>query len=538
MRIPAAALALLVVFSPFTTAQNRPPKLAVIIVVDQMRADYVDQFAKEWSGGLKRMATAGARFANAAYPYLTTVTCAGHATVATGAFPRTHGIIQNAWFDRKAGASVTCTEDPKAHDIGYATPVKEGDSAWRLERPTLADVLRSQRGARIVALSLKGRSAIMLAGHGGDAVTWLSESLDGWVTSSVFGEKPIPAVKSFIDAHPITADFGKTWSRSLPDTQYSHPDDGVGEVPPRGWTRTFPHVLNGTSNSPDAAYFAQWERSPFANEYLARFAAALVDAMALGRRDQATDVLAISFSTPDLVGHAFGPRSQEIEDLYLHLDQSMGTLFDHLDEAVGRGAWVAALSADHGITPIPEQLTAEGKDSGRLNSRVIGSVVEERLRIAFGEGRYLAVPFGNDLYFMPGVYDRLRASKPLMESLLQTLRELPGIARVFKAEDLRDSAAAQDDIQRAAALSYYPGRSGDLILVPKPGWMFSPSGTTHGTASPDDQRVPLMFLGAGIKPGTYDDASTPADLAPTLAAVSGVKLGKIDGHVLASALAH
>ena len=115
---------------------------------------------------------------------------------------------------------------------------------------------------------------------------------------------------------------------------------------------------------------------------------------------------------------------------------------------------------------------------------------------------------------------------------------MPGIARVFRAEELRDPASAQDDIQRAAALSYFPGRSGDVILVPKPGWIFSVSGTTHGSASPDDQRVPLMFLGAGVKPGTYDEPATPADLAPTLAAICGVRLGKVDGHVLTAALAH
>lgn len=538
MRILAASLAFAIAWAPPTLAQTRFPKLAVVIVVDQMRADYIDRFETQWRGGLKRLAANGARFVNAAYPYLTTVTCAGHATIATGALPRTHGIFQNAWFDRKAGASVTCTEDPKAKDIGYSTKADGGDSAWRLERPTLADVLRSQRKARVVSLSIKGRSAIMLAGHGGDAVTWLSESLDGWVTSSVFSREPLAAVKAFTEANPITADFGKTWSRSLPEDQYAHPDDAKGEAPPRGWTRTFPHVLKGTSDTPDAAYFSQWERSPYANDYLGRFAAALVDAFALGRRDQTTDVLAISFSTPDLVGHAFGPRSQEVEDLYLHLDRTLGALFDHLDQSVGRDAWVAALSADHGITAIPEQLVEEGKEGGRLNSRVIGAVVEEKLRAAFGEGRYVAAPFGNDLYFMPGVYDRLRASKPAMDGVLQTLRDLPGIARVFKAEELRDPAAAQDDVQRAAALSYFPGRSGDVILVPKPGWMFSPNGTTHGTASADDQHVPLVFLGAGIKPGKYDDAATPADLAPTLAALCGVKLGRVDGHALAAAIAH
>jgi predicted AlkP superfamily pyrophosphatase or phosphodiesterase len=541
MRLMSATfLGLFIVCAPMTVAQARAPRLAVLIVIDQMRADYIDVFGADWTGGLKRLASGGARFVNAAYPYLTTVTCAGHATISTGAFPRTHGIFQNAWFDRKAGAPMTCTEDPKASDLGYNAPVNGGDSAWRLQRPTFADVMRSERGARVVSLSLKDRSAIMLAGHGGDAVTWLSNSLNGWVTSSVFAERAVPAVKAFVDANPIDADFGKTWSKSLPDARYTHRDDEPGEAPPRGWTRTFPHVLNGTSNAPDATYFSQWERSPFANAYVIRFATALADGFALGRRggSTATDVLAISFSTPDLVGHAFGPRSQELQDVYAQLDRALRELFDHLDATVGKDQWVAALSADHGVTPVPEQLTAEGKDSGRLDARVIGAVADAKLRAAFGEGRYVALSLGNDLYFMPGVYDRIKSSRPVMDGLLQMLGERPGIARVFKSEDLRDPATAKDDLQRAAALSYFPGRSGDLILVPKPGWMFSAAGTTHGTASPDDQKVPLLFYGPGVKSGNYEDASTPADLAPTLAALCGVKLGRTDGRVLTPALAH
>ncbi len=512
-------------------APSDPPKLAVIIVVDQMRADYVDHFNADWQGGLKRLVTDGAWFQQAAYPYLSTFTCAGHATIATGAFPHTHGVFQNAWWDRDARRQMSCTDDPKATDLGYGVPVAGGDSAYRLQIPTFTDVMRTERHARVVSLSLKERSAIMLAGRGGDAVTWRSNALDGWVTSSVFAAGPVPAVKAFVEANPPGADFGKTWDRTLPASRYSGADDGLGEAPPAGWTRTFPHALQGTTGAADGTFLAQWERSPFADAYLGRFAAALVESMQLGRHDS-TDVLAVSFSSPDLVGHAFGPRSHEVQDMYAHLDGTLATLFERLDTLVGKDRWVVALTADHGVTPIPEQLVAEGQDAGRVSGAAIADAVEQVLGPALGVGRHVTVVDGNDLYFEPGVYNRIRRSSALLNAVVAAIAARPGIQRVFQSEQVRGAAKSRDPWLRAAALSYFPGRSGDLILALKPGWMISAAGTTHGSASADDQRVPLLFMGPGIKPGKYQQPASPADMAPTLAALSGISLSKAEGRPL------
>ena len=524
-----AALAVLLAPRAQIAAQTRP-KLAVVIVVDQMRADYVDRFNGEWTAGLKRMVTQGAWFQQAAYPYLTTVTCAGHATISTGSFPHTHGIFQNAWWDRDARKQMTCTEDPRIGDVGYGVTVTGGDSPHRLLVPTFGDQMRDRRQAHVVSLSLKARSAIMLGGHGGDAITWLTESLDGWETSSVYSEKGVPAVKAFVDANPVAADFGKTWERSLPASSYSGPDDGLGEAPPQGWTRSFPHALNGTAGTVDGTYYAQWERSPFADAYLGRFAAALVQSLKLGTHD-GTDVLAVSFSSPDLVGHAFGPRSHEIQDMYTHLDKTIGALFDRLDAIVGKGRWVAGLSADHGVTPIPEQLVAEGKDAGRIAGSAMVDAIEQVLKPALGEGRHVTVLNTNDIYFEPGVYDRILQKKQLAGAVISTIAARPGVQRVFRSEELKGAASSKDPLLRAAALSYVPGRSGDLIFAAKPGWMISVGGTTHGSATADDQRVPILLLGPGVKAGKYQDAASPADLAPTLAMLSGLTM-KAEGHPL------
>ncbi len=512
------------------------PKLAVVLVVDQMRADYVDRFKDQWTHGLKRLVTEGAWFRNAAYPYLTTVTCAGHATVSSGSFPHTHGLIQNAWWDRTARKTVTCTEDPSQHDIPYSGEATGGDSPHRLMAPSFADEMRQQRGAHVVSVSLKDRAAIMLAGHGGDVVTWMGLGPNGgWETSTAYTPQPIAAEKAFADANPVSSDYGKTWSHLLPDTAYTTPDEGEAEAPPRGWTRSFPHVLRSDSGQPDDEFRNQWERSPFADAYLGRFAAALAEAMDLGHHD-GTDVLAVSFSSPDLVGHAFGPDSQEVQDQYAHLDVTIGMLLDRLDALVGRGQYVVGLTADHGVTAIPEQMKRRGHDAGRLNRTAMIEAIDHAAVRVLGPGSYVQTISDNDVYFTAGAYARIVKSRAALDAILSVLRNTTGIAGAWTDAQVKNGARASDRLLRAAALSYYPGRSGDIIIAPRPGWMISGAGTTHGSPYEDDQRVPILLMGTGVKQGVYTGPATPADLTPTLAAICGIRMPKAEGHALRAAL--
>lgn len=522
-----------------TAPQPEPqaPRLAVILVVDQMRADYVDRFRGDWTAGLKRLLDKGAWFSRAAYPYLTTVTCPGHATVSTGAFPRLHGVFQNAWYDRNAGRVQTCTEDGSVRGVAYGDGSAPGESPARLLLPSFADEMRAQRNARVVTLALKARSAIMLAGRGGDAVTWINDALDTWQTSTAFAAEPVPAVKAFVDANPIDADFGRTWERLMPPARYPEQDAGLGELTVRGWTTSFPHVLKGDpgDSDPDRDFYEQWQRSPYADAYVAKFAGALAESFQLGRRDT-TDVLAISFSTPDLVGHAFGPHSQEIRDIYAHLDRSIGMLLDRLDALVGRNQYVVGLTSDHGVTDIPEQLQKAGQDGGRLNATRLYDAVERVAQAAAGPGSYLARMTGNDVYFRPGMYDRLAAAPAALSAVIREIEQQPGIARAFARDAVLKGATSTDPVLRAAALSYVVGRSGDMILALKPGWVFSATGATHGSANPTDQRVPIVLMGARIKPGEYDTAATPADVAPTLAALVGITMLRSEGRPLLDAI--
>jgi predicted AlkP superfamily pyrophosphatase or phosphodiesterase len=512
------------------------PKLVVLMVVDQMRADYVERFRSDWSGGLRRLVDEGAWFTRAAYPYLNTVTCAGHATLGTGAYPHVHGIIGNTWFDRQRSAVIPCTEDAQASVVAYGRGGNGRFGPSALMVPTLAEQMRS-KGAKVVTLALKARSAIMMAGHSGDAVTWVSESLEGWETSTKYTAAPVPQVSSYVTAHPMSADFGKIWNRLLPPTQYRDTDDGLGEDPAKGWSPLFPHVLKGltTGTSADPVFYDQWQHSPFADGYVARMAAALTESFQLGKHSS-PDFLGVSFSSPDLVGHSYGPRSQEVEDMYAHLDRSIGGLLEALDRLVGTGSYVVALSADHGVTEIPEQLKIAGRDGGRISSRALISVGNSTASRFLGLGDYLDRVNGNEVYFRPRMYDKVRAVPKALESIIADMSKQPGIKRVFTSDEIAHAGNAADPELRAAALSYVRGRSGDLVVSPKPGWMFTSAGTTHGSANPNDQRVPILLFGAGIKPGQYDNEASPADVAPTLAALIDMTLPKAEGRPLREAL--
>jgi len=514
------------------------PRLVVILVVDQMRADYVERFGHQWTGGFRRLMDEGAWFRLAAYPYLTTVTCVGHSTIVTGSFPNTHGIVANNWWDRGDGKPVNCVSDPTKTLVSYGEPAKGGTSTRNLLVPTLGDELRMQSAVppRIVTLSLKDYTATTMAGRTADAVIWFNLGAKSFMTSSAFTPKPVPFVAEFLKAHPMEGDFGKAWTKLLPESDYLYPDDGASEVAPGGWTTRFPHQLAGLgTGKPDSAFYVQWDESPYSDAFLGRFAEAAIDHYKLGQ-GAGTDYLAISFSALDLVGHGFGPRSQEVQDVLAHLDRTLGSLMARLDASVGRQQYVLALAADHGVAPIPEQGAAAGIDAGRVKSADISGRVDEALAPLLGPGKYIARISYNDLYFEKGVYEKLRENPAAMRAALEAVGNTPGIARVFRGDELQKGAATADRLMRAAQLSYYPGRSGDFVIVPRPYFMLASSGTTHGNSYGYDQRVPLFLFGRGIRAGQFLSAASPADIAPTLGFLCGVTLASSDGRVLTEAL--
>jgi predicted AlkP superfamily pyrophosphatase or phosphodiesterase len=516
----------------------------VILVADQFRADYLDRYQHRWRAGIRTLLDEGARFTRAEYPYLYPTTCAGHATIATGALPRTHGIVLNRWWQREERRAVACTSDDDASIVSYGGAGGAGSSAKRLRVPTVAELLqRHLPAARVVALSLKSRSAIPLAGTTPTVVTWFEENARAFVTSRAFAPSPVPAVRDFIARDPPEGDLGRTWTLSDRGETYRFGDLGIGERPKSGWTSMFPHPLGGTAGNSsedggptaaDAQFFDRWQKSPYSDAYLGRMAASLVDDLQLGQRD-ATDYLAVSFSALDLLAHDFGPDSREVEDLLIRLDLTIGALIDRLDARVGRDNYVIALTADHGGAPMPER-----SGGGHIANEDLGQVVEQTLIALWGEPSqtpYVVYVGSGSLFLADGVFDRLRADASAMRSVTRALEDVPGVMRVLR----RDSLSDEDDaMARRAAAGSYPDRSGDLLVVPRRHWVLElrteNEATNHGSPHDYDRRIPLLLRGHRIRAGRYDGRVSPADIAPTLAHLAGVSMPSADGRVLTEAV--
>jgi predicted AlkP superfamily pyrophosphatase or phosphodiesterase len=244
----------------------------------------------------------------------------------------------------------------------------------------------------------------------------------------------------------------------------------------------------------------------------------------------------VSFSSLDSVGHGYGPHSHEVQDMLVRLDATIGRLLDHLDKKIGAGNYVVAMSSDHGVMDLPDQMPA----GGRQSAAAVRAALDGAITAAFGgDTSFIAAISGAEVYFKPGIYDRLKADAATLRAVRAAVTALPGVARVLTSDEVATPEArrSKDPQVRAVALSYYPGRSGDLTVIVKENWIMPAAGTTHGTLYDYDQRVPLILYGSGIRPGVHEEPAMPLDLAVTIASMVGVQLSSPDGQVLTAALA-
>lgn len=514
-------------------AQPDPPRLLVLLVIDQFRADYLDWYGSQWTGGLHRLRTTGALYPRAAQPYAITKTCAGHASIGTGRFPSAHGLVDNDWYDVERRGFVTCTADPGVTAISLSgQAATERHSAASLRVPTLGDELRRQATTppRIVSIALKARAAISLGGHGGPGTIILWEEDSGaWATSTAFASSAWPEVEGYLRAHPTSAARGAIWNRLLPAATYRNDDRGIGEPS----AAAFPHPVVAP---PGVNFTAVWDMSPWSDAYLADLGSALVERAGLGRR-ATTDLLAVGFSALDYVGHSYGPRSHEVQDVLARLDLVLGRLFESLDRSVGADKYVVALTSDHGVAELPDQAAAfTGTAGGRVSLNALGQAIETALSVSFGRRAFIEAITGTYVHFLPGVLDRLRADPAAQQLVVTAAEGVRGIERVFWSWDLSSRAPTNDARLTAMRRSYVAGRSGDLGFQPDPNWVLATAGTNHGSWHAYDTDVPLMLMGAGIKAGLYNRPATPLDVAPTLAALAGIVMPQSDGRILSEAI--
>jgi hypothetical protein len=479
----AASAALLTVASS-TAAQALPrtrPRLVVAIAVDQLRADYIDRFRPYFGpGGFNVFLQHGASFAQARYEHATTLTCPGHAVILTGSYGEVNGIIANDWFDVRRGRATSCAEDTAVSLVGSAGP---GRSPRNLVGATVGDVLRTATAgrSRVVTVSAKDRSAIMLGGHLADAAYWLVDSL--FVTSTYY-RSDLPAwVREYNASGAVSKYFGHNWERVLPAGAYAAmgPDDEPAEADAAGLGRTFPHPIAG----PKA-----FDRSPFPNDAVADFAMRAVSAEGLGR-DTVPDLLGISFSANDWVGHAFGPESHEVMDVTVRLDRTLQRLFTFLDRTVGLANVVMVLTADHGVGPMPEVLRRihPGATGGRLDPAVIDRAVRRALVARFGAAPapgWIAYHQPPMIYLSRSALAARRATLEEAERVAQSaVQGVPGVYEVLTGSDLArqrgagtESGPPARSIRRGAATSTMNWSHTGCPMPDRPGRTTAASGAT------------------------------------------------------------
>jgi predicted AlkP superfamily pyrophosphatase or phosphodiesterase len=548
MRRPRTPLVLVLILSlllgSVASAQRRTqppepkrPKLVLLIVVDQFRYDYLERFGDLFvPNGFKRLMRDGASWTQSNYDHMPTYTAPGHGAMMTGAYPAESGIVGNEWLDRASGKRITSVTDESVKVLGGG-PTETGSSPSRLMASTVGDEMRlaTNDRAKVIGISVKDRSAILPAGRHANAAYWFSTST-GNMESSTYYFNQLPAwVNTFNAARPADRYFGAKWERLLPEKEYTRragPDSPPWEtVTARGDTNAFPHTITGGAAGPGTDFYWALDASPFTNEVLLSFAEQAITNEKLGQDDD-TDVLTVSFSANDYIGHRYGPYSQELMDSVLRVDGDIAKLLDFVDAHVGLANTLIAFTADHGVAPIPEQAAALGLGGARIQATDLFGTIEKALRVRYKSDDYLLRfkeanttrewLINSNLYFN---YDALRRDNVDVDEFSQVVcaaaLTVPGIARCFtRIQLMRGATSITDPIERRALHGFYPARSGDVVLVTEPFKYLADTITaTHGSPYSYDTHVPTIIMGPGINAGRYLEAASPTDIAPTLAAL-------------------
>ena len=491
------------------------PKLILAIAVDQFRYDYTTRFRERYSGGLATMLSEGAVFVDAHQDHFPTVTATGHATFLTGSVPATSGIIGNEWYDRQLSKVISSVEDAETTLLGVEG-VKEGSSPHNLVVSTLGDEIKmSHRGdSKVIGISMKDRAAILPSGRMADAAYWL-DGQSGSVVSSTWYQKQLPAwVQQFNSERLAFKAVGASW----------YP---VSQETSRKPFMTLPKTT-------DKAYLDEWEKTPYANDLLEELAERTMQNEHMGQ-DTGTDLLTVSFSANDHLGHAVGPDDPAVEDMSVRTDRVLGKLLAAaVKQAGGRENLLVILTADHGVAPVPEVNEARKMPGGRADKADYLAKVEAALEAKFGEGKWMIGTQESGFYLNDDLIERKKLKHSAVEDeAAAAAMKMPYVARTYTRTQLLRHDAMQSQIDEYVARSFYPQRGPDVIVIMKPYFLFGKSGTSHGSPYDYDSHVPLLFWGGAVESGVYSKLVGISDVAPTLAAILHVETpsGSV-GHVL------
>ncbi len=511
------------------------PRLVVVVSFDQFRGDMPENFRRFFGEkGFTRIEREGAQFTGCMFEHASNITGPGHAALLTGAYPYKSGIVGNDFCNVESAQCVYCAAD----DSG--TP-----SAAQLLVPTVGDILRTRSPrSKVIGVALKDRAAILMAGAQASTCVWFDTDRYVWTSSTAF-----PAVSWLAELNRnvnVRSHSGKQWNLRIPERLEPAFDSVSAEGMFPGGSNVFPHVIPALTDTT-----AQLRRQQALAVMLSPFSLSMIfDAawMAVQKErlgvDNAPDILCVGVSTTDYVGHQFGPDSREVQELFVHADELLGTFIDRLDTKIGRRNYVLVITSDHGVAPVPEVIRGLAHqqeatiDAGRIRRDAdVIQPLDSVLRAWFG------APQGKSYVRKmkePSIYLDLPASggvdpETVAAIAMEFLNGVEGIGFVATRELLRAGQCppGTDESEcRRVLRSYHPERSGNIVLYPKRYWIMSGNVATHGTPHDYDRHVPLMLFGGNISPGTYANTVEPVDIAPTVAKMLGISMPVMDGREL------
>ncbi len=508
------------------------PKLVVGIVVDQMRWDYLYRFYDRYSAdGFKRMINQGFSCENTFIPYTPTYTAAGHSSVYTGSVPAINGILGNHWYRRDLKRNWYCTEDTSVSSVGSSSTAGKM-SPGNMLTTTITDELRLATNfqSKSIGVALKDRGSILPAGHAGQAY-WFDNATGGWITSTYYMNELPAWVKAVNDKKLPEKYLSQNWNTLYPIGTYkqSTADDKKYESKIGGEDNTFPHITADLSVNK----FESFRQTPGGNTYTLDMSRAAIEGEKLGQRG-VTDFLAISFSSPDYIGHAFGPNSIEVEDTYLRLDRDLGAFFKYLDTKIGKGQYLVFLTADHAVAHVPGFMKENNLPAGTFDDAAIKKWLNEMAEAKFGIKNAIEQVINYQLYLDHTLLNEGKVDLDDFKNwVISELKNHPAIMACFDLHELPETTLPAK-IKDMVINGYNQKWSGDIQFIFNPGWFdgFS-TGTTHGAWNPYDSHIPLLWYGWKVKPGKTNRETYMTDIAPTVAAMLRIQMpnGSI-GHVI------
>ncbi len=516
-------MAILAIVSHSTLQAQSNPKLVVGITIDQMRWDYLYRFRDRWSaqGGIRRLMQDGFSCNNTQIMYLPSFTACGHAGIYTGAAPAMHGITGNNWWDNNKQEYVYCTEDDSVKTVGSNTDAGQM-SPVNLLTTTICDELKLAHNFRnkTIGIALKDRGGIIPAGHNANAAYWYDPEAGQWITSTYYMPELPAWVKKFNTPAKVDSLYKLDWHLLYPVETYvqSIPDRRGYDVRTFGSPeRKFPYGLKKNAGTNYSIISA----TPHGNTLTTQFAEATILGEQLGA-DSIPDFLAVSYSSTDYVGHAYGPNSLELEDTYLRLDMDLGHLFDFIDKQVGKGEWMVFLSSDHGQAHVPGFMRFNKLPGGLIDDEKLNTQLNEALKQQFGVDNLIKGVLNEQVIFN---IDLIKKTKKLGKSdvadfVIAWLEKQDGVSRAVRMEDVSRSALPEY-VANLVKNGYFPSRCGHVQIFYKSGYIegFANGGSTHGSGYNYDTHIPLLWYGWGIKKGQSVRKISMSDIAPTLAAL-------------------